>query len=597
MAGRALLLAALLAGACLSVAGAVTNKSAVAINVTIHVQAGSAGGRTTSSRRRLLSEAHEQARRMVMDFHNTRRSVQAVQSLLSLFRAINITTLSSLVPKADNPIVVGKTADKDLFIVDGKQQRINSITFVFKSSSCGLNPSLDANKLRSWWFDRGNSAPIVATLQRYYNSCSYNQLIFQPEDNLVFDVDIPCAGSTSRGKYDLRTGNGNGVNADNELYGLVELAKQYVQPWGGPSASSARSRIQIRTDSTVAQAMVGCAQDQDCYTWINPGVADDRPDMPVVFQELGHNIGLLHSGRIACDQMGCQRDEYGDPADPMGSAWAMDPLKQIVCTNAPQSYKAGWSSPILGGHLNASDLKPGISRDFVIPSMLTTKMNMLRIVTDISSYSIDESSKPQRALYVSYRVRPSEAGGYDSGLNTNWNNRVWCVHTPSFHVTMHMLFLRLISGRLLRIHEYNDTANGNPGVSGRLPLVLAMLTDERNPPNIGSGWGRLSRSFSQLVPGLGGMTIRIKTRTPDNATVSVCRFLRQLEGDGPSSVTCDDGIDNDCDGLVDMDDPDCNTSQRFPPPTAAGAPARPPPPPQKASSRLTSASSGDSIAA
>ncbi len=59
--------------------------------------------------------------------------------------------------------------------------------------------------------------------------CTYNQLLFPKDRNLVFDVDIPCIGSTSKGPYNLKWGRGNKVNLDNELYGLVELGRTFLQ--------------------------------------------------------------------------------------------------------------------------------------------------------------------------------------------------------------------------------------------------------------------------------------------------------------------------------------------------------------------------------
>ncbi len=40
---------------------------------------------------------------------------------------------------------------------------------------------------------------------------------------------------------------------------------------------------------------------------------------------------------MACDASSrCWREEYGDPADPMGSAWPNSLERNLVCTNAPQ---------------------------------------------------------------------------------------------------------------------------------------------------------------------------------------------------------------------------------------------------------------------
>ncbi len=48
--------------------------------------------------------------------------------------------------------------------------------------------------------------------------------------------------------------------------------------------------------------------------------------------------------------------------------------------------------------------------------------------------------------------------------------------------------------------------------------------------------------------------------SPDGKTV-LCSATPSLSGtEGPSGATCQDGIDNDCDGFVDADDPDCSSS-------------------------------------
>ncbi|GIL58773.1 hypothetical protein Vafri_13750, partial [Volvox africanus] len=503
-----------------------------------------------SGRRRLLSEEHEQARRMVLEFHETRRTLQETKTLIDLLRRLNVTSLSQT-PKSNAPDVqlLTKNSDKDMFVSNGVPQSITSLAFIFKSSSCGVNPALNAEKAKQWWHDNGDNAPIVATLQRYYNVCSFNQIWFRPSQNLVFDVDIPCIGNTSAGKYDLKNGNGNGYNLDGELYGLPELAKRYLQnayPDVFARWSSFRRKVFFfpfnwykAYSGFAGLAMMGCAQNFDCYTWMHPGLLDNYVELGIAFQELGHNIGLAHSARTICNENGCVKDEYGDPTDPMGFTWVDVREKQLVCTNAPQAYKAGWSG--LVDDLNGSDLKPGIPRSFVLPAMALKKENMLRIVMTTSN---NWASGQGPVLFISFRVRQAGQGTYDSGLIDNWNNRVW-------------------------IHEYNETNNGFTANYRTPPMVLAMITDDPKPPQI-SGWGTPMRSFTKWVPGVFGVNITVRSKTPQAATVSVCRFVSQAE------LACSDGIDNDCDGLVDSDDPDCNNDLKMPPPPQPQL--RPPPP-------------------
>ncbi|GLC37279.1 hypothetical protein PLESTM_000563800 [Pleodorina starrii] len=111
----------------------------------------------------------------------------------------------------------------------------------------------------------------------------------------------------------------------------------------------------------------------------------------------------------------------------MGSGEAEDQDNYIICTNAAQSYKAGWSRPIPGGHLNAfADLKLSVHQEFRLPPMHSTKYNMLRISVDPAYSIIDDSDiNFQLAVFVSYRVRQSGVGTFDSGIQTRLDRRVW----------------------------------------------------------------------------------------------------------------------------------------------------------------------------
>ncbi|GLC75997.1 hypothetical protein PLESTF_001716000 [Pleodorina starrii] len=447
-----------------------------------------------SNGRRLLSEEHETVRRMALDFHTTRRSLQEFNTLFDLIAAVRppVDVLAAAgatdaaaaddqpvpvaKPKAVDFVVIGKDTEKDLFVANGQQQHVTSLTFVFSVKTCGQNPATSAEKIKQAWFNSaaGSNGPYPANLQRFYEVCSYNQMTFRSENNLVFDVDVPCTGQMSRGKYDLKRGRGNGWDTQNELFALAELAREFVQ----------------KTNKTLFA------------DWANYR----RKIMIFPFN------------------------------------WASE-----IMPMAGLAYKAGWSIPIPGGHLNAwSDLRPGIPRDFVLPSMSTGKANMLRIVTDETNTIItDASTAPQRALFVAYRARDNNIATFDSGLLS--------------------VMGRDISGQVW-VHEYNQTANGLPTGIGSQPLLLAGLNDAANT------------SFRhQFSSGLGAIAVTFKSKTATAATVTVCRALRQVENAGGNS--CSDGADNDCDGLVDMADPDCNPNLRSPPLTRA---ATSPPPPTRA---------------
>ncbi|EFJ40418.1 hypothetical protein VOLCADRAFT_99771 [Volvox carteri f. nagariensis] len=490
----------------------------------------------SSNGRRLLSEEHEKARRMVLDFHNTKRSLQEFTSLADLLRTTSDALLPET-PRADNPIVIEKTADKDLFVSDGKKQNLTSLTFVFRSSYCGLNPNLTAAIVRQWWYDNGVNAFVTASLQRYIRTCTYGQLSFRPENNRVIDVDIPCTGNTSYGPYNLMNGRGIGENVDNEKYALVELAKLHVQQTDRDvfnKWSSFRRKVMIfpfnwykRYVSWTGSAAVGCVANADCYTWINSDTASrDYVDSASAFHELGHNIGLSHSDARECTSNrsggapSCALSRSSDPSDILGAGTVPEKRSQILCMNAPQasvsvvvpvgSYKAGWSGFVTGGLIRSFELQPGVSRVITLPSMSLNKNNLLRIVIDSSNLLNGLDNKPQQALFVSYRVRGNGSVAYDSGLNTS--GRIW-------------------------IHEYNDTANGVPADSS--PALLTTLDTVSNGTVAAA-------SFVQPLPLIlgvvtGGINISLRSKTPESATVSLCRFTRRVETAG----FCSDGLDND----------------------------------------------------
>ncbi len=64
---------------------------------------------------------------------------------------------------------------QDLFVINGKQLDITSLTFVFSSSSCGLKPALNANKVRQAYFDKDESVQrlhsVSLSWQSQYHQC------------------------------------------------------------------------------------------------------------------------------------------------------------------------------------------------------------------------------------------------------------------------------------------------------------------------------------------------------------------------------------------------------------------------------------------
>ncbi|KXZ54580.1 hypothetical protein GPECTOR_4g645 [Gonium pectorale] len=254
---------------------------------------------------------------------------------------------------------------EDLFVVHGQTKNITSLTFIYRSE-CGVANPMTPELIRKYWFGLG------ATVQQYFETCSYGQLRFPEERNKVIGpVDIPCAGTAGGYKYDLANGNGMGndpPDLEGELWALPSLALEHLQ-----------------------KAVPACRPgDFDrCNVWMNPEPRDGvAPDVMTVFHEILHNIGLRHSAGPKCDDSGC---------------WI------------EQSYKLGWSHAVSGGgEIQLVKLVPGTNYEYTLPAAANSNYNMLRIMVPQEGMPAGQ----ERAVFVSYRVRPGPGDGtlYDSGL-------------------------------------------------------------------------------------------------------------------------------------------------------------------------------------
>ncbi|GLC59648.1 hypothetical protein PLESTB_001517900 [Pleodorina starrii] len=515
-----------------------------------------------SSRRRQLSDRHETARRMVLDFHNTRRSVRELISLRDALGALGISYVGQQM-KSETTTVIEKVSEKDLFVIDGVQQSMSSIVFLVKVSGCGMTTKMTLPRVEDWLFINPR---IYGNLERWYKVCTYDQVTYKREANPIFEVTMPCKGTTPNNlTFDFQTGYANKKNMDNEIHAMAEMSQSWLLT-NRPDLQWNKHRkmflFPFNWDSFIVGwgglATMGCkSYDLNwCYTWINLGQKDvDVLNLATTVQELNHNIGLAHSSNLyyysSSNTWG--KNEYGDNVCPMGGPYVWNYEQAFVCTNAAQSYKAGWAKPIPGGHIDAYNLVPEVTQRFTLPSTSLSKNNILRIIYDRSNREIDNISAPvvQDAIIVSYRVRQQE---FDSGLEDDKNRRVW-------------------------IHQYNHRFNGQPARVEDTTIMIAVLSDETPLPSIQKPWWqKANRTFTQMFPAaVGGFTVTMTSKTETQATVAVCRFLNKVETRGDSS--CSDGRDNDCDGLVDMDDTDCRESPPPSPPLPRPPLPRPPPPP------------------
>ncbi|PNH10147.1 Autolysin, partial [Tetrabaena socialis] len=403
------------------------------------------------------------ARRMVLEYHGTRRSLKEFVDLKDALSGLSNRYLAA---KSKGYATTTNNRAKDLMIVGGKPLNVSSLSFIFTSSSCGRTlGKLPISVVNQRWLGAG-AAATTATMQLYHSVCSYNKLRFPTELNRVYGpIDLPCKGTSSKGDYALDTGCD-----DPELFALWDAAKKHLQkndPAVFASLASFRRKVMFFPFATcdwaglvsagcMALANVGCPGSDDCTTWMAPGVDDTSVDLSIVLHELAHNIGLAHSGRVVCDSASCQLDQYGDLTDFMGAGGPNDP-NGLLCLSAPQAYKAGWSSPINGGEVKFTDLAIGGAFDdnkFVLPAAA------LRQVV--------------RWCHVRVRQPKTPTPGFDSGLGDDYNGRVF-------------------------VHEFNETADNKPSDQRKPPLIQGILDVKDSAgksPILKGTWGVLPDTFT-----------------------------------------------------------------------------------------------------
>jgi hypothetical protein len=190
---------------------------------------------------------------------------------------------------------------------------------------------------------------------------------------------------------------------------------------------------------------------------------------------------------------------YGDFSATMG--YCCD----VRCYNPPHLWQMGWATA-LSPALSGATLAPGAWERHLLPAQITTSRNYLRVRSDWVNGGVGVPHN----LYFSYRKRL----GYDSGLS-------------------------LSRGFADKVAVYSTRA-GDP----------QPYTSHEGNIEVGTAW-RENRLGSGLV-------VRFEAVEGNGARVAVCR---PSPGQERREVACSDGVDNDCDGLVDGDDVgDCGGS-------------------------------------
>nr|BAB68382.1 gametolysin [Chlamydomonas reinhardtii]BAB68384.1 gametolysin [Chlamydomonas reinhardtii] len=500
------------------------------------------------SRRRLRSIIREEQR--------TGRVLLATSAELPT-PAFRLKSLKSILKGSQKEIYSGTPID------------LRTIVYIMDFSSCKLAgwsapATLTPEKVTSDML-RSASAP-ANNLANYYGACSYEKTLFNPNNFLVLGpVPVPCIGGVTPPprpprppRPPPRAGSTiSSLSRRNDTYDdWWDLSKYCTaseqQAWERAAEAYAQAIVAQDPNSATGKKLQGILQwrERRRNIYILPpgvkcswsGYADvtctsatcsayvrgysDTNAMQVIMHEAMHNYGLEHAGRGTL--------EYGDATDVMGDFNKAG--KGLLCPNAPNMYRIGWAKPInepgvapfqtattgAWGNLTVANFtNTNWIRGLVIPAQGTRDDNMIVVNVGAESTQIGAAKATgAQAYYFSYRIKNTTAGGYDSGLTSDFHKKVL-------------------------VHAYNGIQ------SERVFGFKSNLLDWG--PNFQSRSNTWTSPFLAVTNDLGGgVRLVVQSTSDTQAVVDICRIT-----ENGKELSCDDGIDNDCDGLQDTEDPDC----------------------------------------
>ncbi|PNH10563.1 Autolysin [Tetrabaena socialis] len=240
-----------------------------------------------------------------------------------------------------------------------------------------------------------------------------------------------------------------------------------------------------------------------------------------------HTHGLQHAGRMngnTLDEYG----EYGDPSDVMGAFAGAG--NGLLCPNAPNRYLLGWASTIAEndgdregsfGNLAAANFtRDSWIMGLTIPAASQSSQSMVVVNIGAANTAVGAARTLYPRYYISYRVRNTTMGAFDSGLPAEQSRRVF-------------------------IHAYNGTQDLRAPQNFHAKSVL-LASGQASFTWTSPFW-----NASVLLGG--GLVVRVERVNDTEAIVALCRQTMLKE----AGEACGDGVDNDCDGKPDSEDPDC----------------------------------------
>ncbi|GIL67407.1 hypothetical protein Vafri_20802 [Volvox africanus] len=399
----------------------------------------------------------------------------------------------------------------------------------FKEPAAASNPA----EIMDIFFGKGDMKGRV--LADYYKTCSYGQVTLLPKNvKVVGPVEIPCSGNLVT-SFTMKTGSNfssNSCSNDNLLKWQFWLDIWADANWRTLGISPDDYHHQV-----ILLPKTFTAKSKDCNGFAGSATAGryyiDKTavnnwgrgfvwwsgDNLNKIETLFHEIG--HNYRMAHASIpgGCDLVDQCDHTCAMGAVGGQG----IRCLNAAHNWQIGWGRPFL--ELDDVSLPYGKpSAPIRIPKQLSS--------TNSSVVVTGAGMPDNQRLFLSVRMNVYP---YDLPYGPSYDN------TP-----------------FLLMHTYRGTDSQ--------PYAQTIRVGDLG---VGGVW---RDPDSDLV-------VRFDSwNNATGASVRICRrSSRQTE------VNCTNGLDDDCDFLTDIKDPDCTRPRSPPspprPPSPPSPPLRPPPSP------------------
>ncbi|GIL55693.1 hypothetical protein Vafri_11229 [Volvox africanus] len=379
----------------------------------------------------------------------------------------------------------------------------------------------------------------IRTLAGYYNTCSYGKVNLEPSRVVILEnLTIPCTGELKDLPFTFPSGNQfdtRGCGVDNMVkwhYYLDSIAsEQHVVP------TDFNHKVLLLPEGFTATK-------PNCNSFM--GSASAGPWMRNVSGINSYGTGLIWWSEEMISDLEGMFHEVGhnlgmahanipggcDDSDQCDHTCPMGaPGNQgIRCLNAPHLWQLGWGQPFR--QLTDTNLPIGTKKVLTIPPQLTTSKSFVMV---------DLNTMPgSMKLYVAVRINTQP---YDLPYTAELNGNA---------------FLTVHSSNGTKAQQYSRT------------VLLADI-------QIGDTY----------VDRISGLVVSYRKRDDTNGGV-VATFCRQAAA---TEEICGDGLDDDCDGLADAIDPDCNIynpPRRLQPPAKSHPPSQSTPPPPKPPPRNSS---------